>query len=137
MGSGGCLCGNLKYEFTAEGGQKVLCHCPQCKRMTASAFSTNIVIPASTLTIQGTPKHHTFVRGEEIHTTTFCGDCGTTISKIVDGFEKFKGLAVIQAGTLDEGQGFEKMKMDAELYVTTRADWLKEIEGAKQVETAP
>ncbi len=105
--------------------------------MTASAFSTNIVIPASSFTINGTPKHYTFVRGEEIHTTSFCGDCGTTVSKIVDGFEKFKGLVVVEAGTLDEGQGFEQMNVAAELYVSTRAPWLKEIEGAKQVDTTP
>jgi len=137
MGSGTCLCGNLKYEFSGEGSQRVLCHCTQCRRMTSSAFSTNIVIPASAFTIHGTPKNYTFVRGEEIHTTSFCGDCGTTISKIVDGFEKFKGLVVVQGGTLDEGQGFEKLKVDAELYVSNRADWLKEMEGAKQVETVP
>jgi hypothetical protein len=159
MPSGGCLCGNLKYEFVGDGGQKVefirksvclanhpltmypatkvLCHCPQCKKMTSSAFSTNIVIPASTFTIHGSPKHYTFIRGEEKHTTSFCGDCGTTVSKVVDGFEKFKDLVVVQAGTLDEGQGFADIKVDAELYVSTRAGWVKEIAGAKQVETVP
>ena len=59
------------------------------------------------------------------------------LDKLIPGFEKFKGLVVVQGGTLDEGQGFEKLKVDAELYVSNRAHWLKEMEGARQVETVP
>ena len=103
--------------------------------MTSSAFSTNVVIPASTYTLHGSPKHYTFVRGEEKHTTSFCGDCGTTVSKIVEGLEKFKDLVIVEAGTLNEGEGFESMKMDTELYVKSRAEWVRGIDGAKQVET--
>ncbi|KAH0537564.1 hypothetical protein FGG08_005663 [Glutinoglossum americanum] len=115
---------------------EALCHCPECQKMTSSAFSTNIVVPSSAFTLlQGTPKTYTFVRGAEKHTTSFCGDCGTTISKVVEGFEKFKDVVIVEAGTLDEGQGFENFKIDAELYAKNRADWVKEIAGARQVET--
>ena len=105
--------------------------------MTSSAYSTNIVVPASAFTVQGSPKHHTFTRGEEVHTTNFCGDCGTTISKVVGGAEFLKDLVVVMVGTIDDGQGFENMTVDTELYVSVRRGWQKEIEGAKQVQTVP
>ncbi|KAH0564816.1 hypothetical protein GP486_001789 [Trichoglossum hirsutum] len=114
----------------------VLCHCTECRKMTSSAFSTNVVIPVSEYTIHGSPKNYTFTRGDEKHITSFCGECGTTISKIVEGIDKFKGLVVVQAGTLNEGEGLDNLKVDTELYVKNRADWVKQIDGATQVDTA-
>jgi hypothetical protein len=103
--------------------------------MTSSAFSTNIMIPISAFTItRGSPKTYTFVRGVEKHTISFCGDCGTTISKTLDGLEHLKGLMTVQAGTLNEDEGFGSMKVDMELYVKNRAEWVAEIDGAKQME---
>jgi hypothetical protein len=103
--------------------------------MTSSAFSTNVAIPASTYTLTGSPKNYSFVRGDEKHTTSFCGECGTTVSKVIEGLDKFKDLVIVEAGTLDGGEGFDDMKMDAEFFVKSRAAWVKEIAGAKQVET--
>ncbi|KAI9773867.1 MAG: hypothetical protein M1840_006093 [Geoglossum simile] len=137
MPSGGCLCEKLTYEYSAgDNDKKVLCHCLGCRKMTSSAFSTNVVVPAGNYQIKtGTPKEYTFNRGCEIHTISFCPDCGTTVSKTVDGLEKFKGLLIVEAGTLNDGEGFGSLKVDMELYTTQRAAWVSEIAGANQVET--
>ena len=105
--------------------------------MTSSAFSTNIIIPGSAYTLTGAPKLYTFVRGDEKHTVSFCGECGTTVSKVVEGLGKFKGLVAVEAGTLDEGEGFDALEVAMELYVKNRAGWVRRIDGAVQVETAP
>jgi len=103
--------------------------------MTGSAFSTNVVVHDSKFTLHGSPKHYTFVRGSETHTTSFCGECGTTVSKVVEGLDKFKGHVIVEAGTLNEDEGFNDLKVTTELYVKNRAGWLKGIEGAHEVET--
>src|SRR5437773_12281793 len=105
--------------------------------MTSSSFTTNILAPASTFTLHSSPKHHTFPHREEVHMTDFCGDCGTTVSKVVGGIDLLKDRVVVMGGTLDEGQGLENTSVETELYVSTRAGWLKEIEGSRQVQTVP
>ncbi|KAF1834432.1 hypothetical protein BDW02DRAFT_569090 [Decorospora gaudefroyi] len=140
MPSGGCLCGGLRYEYVDEGSKKIICHCRDCHKMTGSAFGTNIIIPASSFTLHGNPKHYSFKRGAggaATHTTSFCANCGTTVSKNVSGFEKFEGMVLVKAGTLDEGQGFDEMEFDAEAQTKTRVTWLKSIADVPQFEGMP
>jgi hypothetical protein len=105
--------------------------------MTSSAFSTNVIIPSAAYTLTGTPRLYTFVRGDEKHTTSFCDDCGTTVSKVVEGLDKFRDLVIVEAGTLDDGEGFDALEVGMELYAKNRAGWVRSIDGAVQVETTP
>jgi hypothetical protein len=41
--SGGCQCGQVRYEITEE--PQSVCHCLDCQRLTSSAFSLGIVVP--------------------------------------------------------------------------------------------
>jgi hypothetical protein len=68
-------------------------------------------------------------------TLHFCENCGTKIYKEGDA-ETFKGIAVVQAGTLDGGDGGMELgdvKVGAELYVKDRVGWLGEREGTGQM----
>src|SRR5262245_64183152 len=51
--SGGCLCGAVRYEWSAEPLGTAICHCTHCQKVSGSAFSVNVVIPAPSLTWQG------------------------------------------------------------------------------------
>lgn len=42
---GGCRCGALRFEITQPPLIASVCHCRGCQRMSASAFSTTLVIP--------------------------------------------------------------------------------------------
>lgn len=53
----------------------------------------------------------------------FCGDCGVNIAE-VDDDEAFKGLLVVQAGTLGGEDELEEAAPQAELYVKDRVKWL-------------
>ena len=44
--NGGCQCGALRYEVTQAPSMVYACHCMDCQRMTSSAFSMGIVLPA-------------------------------------------------------------------------------------------
>ncbi|KAL8833995.1 MAG: hypothetical protein Q9170_003969 [Blastenia crenularia] len=81
MNSGSCLCGQCTVQITADPKLKALCHCLDCRKITGSTYSTNVLIPNDACTlVSGTPKQYTkgTNKGNQI-TSFFCGDCGTTI----------------------------------------------------------
>ena len=43
---GGCRCGRVRFRLTHAPWMETACHCRGCQRMTASAFSTTLVMPA-------------------------------------------------------------------------------------------
>src|SRR6187551_1629262 len=51
--SGGCLCGAVRYECNAEPFGTAICHCTHCQKVSGSAFSVNVVVPAPSLTWLG------------------------------------------------------------------------------------
>ena len=51
--SGGCLCGAVRYESSAEPLGSAICHCTDCQHVSGSAFSVNVVVPASSVTFKG------------------------------------------------------------------------------------
>ncbi|MGX7896268.1 GFA family protein [Tsuneonella sp. HG222] len=48
---GGCRCGKVRFRITQEPLVTGVCHCRGCQRMTASAFSTTLTLPADALEI--------------------------------------------------------------------------------------
>jgi hypothetical protein len=71
-----------------------------------------------------TLRHHTFHQPDfnARFTTSFCGECGTTICKTSDELPEMKGLVNVFGGTLDadEGTEEEREKMFAKL---TKPTW--------------
>lgn len=110
-----------------------LCHCMNCQHRSGSAYTTNLLILRKDFRItSGTPKHWTFQQNEsKLHfKTTFCGDCGTLISKENDEAEDFKPVLILQCGTADEGLGLGG-EPGEELFVPHRAGWLPELKAAQ------
>ncbi|KAJ9643395.1 hypothetical protein H2199_004074 [Coniosporium tulheliwenetii] len=108
-----------------------LCHCLTCQKVTGSAFSSNLLIPIDSFHVtQGTPKQvdTTHENGMRI-TLHMCAECGTMIYKEGDS-DDLKGMAIVQAGTLDEG--LSSANPDAELWIKHRPEWLGELKGVGQ-----
>jgi len=136
MPKGGCACGNVRLNYTGEPSAKALCHCTDCKKITGSSYSTNIVIPSEGFEVtSGKPKSWTKKAdsGESIE-TFFCGDCGTTMWRETPTFGPNKAFKV---GVLDTLQGFNDAKPDLELYAPQRASWVQPVAGAKQLKGMP
>lgn len=62
-------------------------------------------------------------------TVYFCSECGCTIYKT---HEKFPGMVVVLAGTLDGPNGLEEHKPEAELYSQHRVSWVPDFTWAEQ-----
>ena len=68
-------------------------------------------------------------------TINFCEKCGTKIYKEGTA-DDFKGLFIVQAGTLDGegGMGLDDVDVKAELWVKERVKWLGAREGLGQMQ---
>ncbi len=112
--SGGCMCGAVRYEASGDPVRMVNCHCDTCRKITGSAFATNIFMKAEDVTVtQGetTVFEHGADSGNRLN-KEFCPTCGSQIfSYRLDG----PPLRGIKVGSIDDA-GF--VQPTANLYAT-------------------
>jgi hypothetical protein len=80
--SGGCLCGAVRYESSAEPLGSAICHCTDCQHVSGSAFSVNVVVPASSVSFKGESLAsfaHKGGSGKSL-SRKFCQKCGSSIA---------------------------------------------------------
>ncbi len=100
---GGCQCGAVRYRIQGDLPLAYACHCGECKKQSASAFSLSIAIPFARMEVQGDPAMFE-VTGYSGATKRcyFCPFCGTRLwhrsAANPDG-------ATLKVGTLDDPQG--------------------------------
>jgi hypothetical protein len=51
--TGRCLCGGITYEITGDLIATAVCHCDHCQRQSGGAFSVNLIVHESQLTVSG------------------------------------------------------------------------------------
>lgn len=111
---------------------QALCHCLDCRKITGSAFSTNLVVAEDGFSVtKGTPKSFpkTADSGKTI-TSFLCGTCGSTLWR---ESETYAGTKIIKAGTLDSAASLEEgAKPLVELFVVNRVPWLPAVTGTEQ-----
>ena len=132
--TGRCLCGGVTYSVDAEPVWQGVCHCSNCQRQTASAFSPIVGVPSETLTTTGDTlaSFETASEGYESKTVRrFCSACGSPIFSTI---ESMPGLAFLKAGTIDDLSWFEP---SAEIWTGSAQPWAPHFEGAARFETVP
>ena len=148
MPTGSCLCHSLKYEYTSEPITtasildmypkfyswarqiQATCHCLSCRKVTGGTNSVNLLLPEDKLRVtDGTAKEYSSLHESGVKLTVhFCANCGCTIYKT---HEKFPGMVIVLAGTLDDA-GVENTKPKSELYSKHRVGWLPTLNWAEQ-----
>lgn len=99
--TGGCQCGQIRYEIKAEPLTLYVCHCKECQKQSASAFGMSMAVPREAVIIlQGQPKQWQRVSesGREV-SCWFCGDCGT---RLFHNPTRNPKITNIKPGTLDD-----------------------------------
>jgi len=129
---GSCFCGNLKISYTGDPALVGLCHCVDCRKISGSTHSFNVVVPAEAFKSTGPTKAiaKTADSGATI-TSYFCPDCGTTVWRETP---TFGNNLVIKAGVLNDPKLHDSSKPVAELFASKRVAWQPAIEGAGQKE---
>ena len=72
--SGHCFCGAVTWEHTGEGTRNLNCHCDECRRGVAGAFSSVKGLSADGLSIEGPWADYRYT---EDSSRVFCTICGT------------------------------------------------------------
>ncbi|KAI1504742.1 Mss4-like protein [Biscogniauxia marginata] len=123
MPTGSCFCGNIRISYEGEPSVQALCYCIDCRKVTGSTYSTNLIVPdAEFRVLAGTPKRIAKIAdsGHEI-ASHFCPDCGTTLWR--EG-PAFPGSKIVKAGVLDDENALGELNPTVELFVSRRPGWV-------------
>src|SRR5215472_4142080 len=94
--SGGCACGAIHYEYSADPVLMLNCHCRDCQQASGSAYAAIVVLPKSAVQIRGEPRYHKVV-GQAGKERAFCSNCG---SQVTVKLERLPNILGLQAGSL-------------------------------------
>jgi hypothetical protein len=104
--SGGCSCGAIRYECSAEPLGMVNCHCRQCQYASGGGFTAGFFVDrASFKLLQGEPSNYELVAdsGSKVR-RGFCSSCGSQLFADGDGNPD---MVVIKPASLDEPAWFQ------------------------------
>ena len=132
--TGGCLCGAVRFESSAEPKMVVACHCSTCQKNTGSAFSMNVAMPEDRVTISGdtlkTYEEQNDAGGLPFY-RSFCSNCGSPIS---GRGPAYPGILFLKAGTFDDPSW---IKPTAHMWCAEKQPWVTIDAGVPQFEGAP
>ena len=98
--TGGCLCGQVRYELADRPARAGVCHCRDCQRSSGSAFAVFVGVPKESAAIRGTLNtfHGRGDSGRPLE-RSFCPACGSQVT-VAGPFRP--DMAFFTAGTLDD-----------------------------------
>lgn len=131
--TGGCQCGNIRYEIVGTPKPLVVCHCTDCQRQSGSAFGMTLPVNEDAFRItRGEVKTYASTsaagRGK---LGAFCPDCGT---RIYHKPEWRKGTVSVKPGTLDDTSW---LKPEMHLWTSSKQPWVQVPEDVKAFEKQP
>ena len=96
--SGGCACGAIRYEVTAEPIVMFNCHCRDCQRASGGPYGAVVYVRAKAFKItKGKPRYYSTSSEAVGHNKRgFCAECGSRLF----------------GGATDEGQGILASSLD-------------------------
>jgi hypothetical protein len=119
--TGGCACGAVRYECTAEPIMMLKCHCRDCQHITGGGFAAAVLVPAEAFRLtRGEPRYH-FTPGLAggKHKRGFCAQCGSRLTGAEKPDEPRDFIGVL-AGSLDDPSWF-RPQMD--IFVSDAQPW--------------
>jgi hypothetical protein len=119
--TGGCVCGGIRYEITAEPIMMLKCHCRDCQQITGGGFAAAMLVPAESFRLtRGQLRYHftsSIRRGK--HKRGFCPECGSRLTgtEFEGNDSQFVGVL---AASLDDPSWFQP-QMD--VFVSDAQPW--------------
>jgi hypothetical protein len=102
--TGGCYCGQVRYESEGDPLMQAQCHCRECQYITGGSPNVFMAVSEDGLTFtSGETKKFTRDDLDAPVTREFCPNCGTHILTRAPGLP---GAVVLKVGTLDDPSEF-------------------------------
>ena len=122
--TGGCICGQVKYQITDKPLFTQACHCKDCKVLTGSSYVVNSSILENTLIIEGEVSSTELKAGSGASCKTyFCAKCGTYVYA---DYDSAVGRLTVRTKTLDNS---EKFPPQVHIFTKDKDPWLNLSEG--------
>ena len=117
--TGGCLCGNIRYEFKRKDVVSAgHCHCKDCQRITGSGKATIVFIRTNDLKINDDYKVFSVIGNDGTNVNRgFCPNCGSPIISFVT---EQPNLRFIKAGSLDNS---DWLKIESSFWSVSACKW--------------
>ncbi|THZ65892.1 hypothetical protein D6C86_01529, partial [Aureobasidium pullulans] len=136
-----CFCGTVQLELPVAGPDMIssfVCHCSDCRKITASMFASNFIVNNSALKhLKGEDKLSQYSRSDTIAsgntmTNYFCSNCGTLMYRRSSGWP---GKSVTRIGTVDDFELHEtKLMPQVEQFCKDRVAWIKGVDGVAETD---
>ncbi len=98
--NGGCQCGAIRYTLSGALPPAYVCHCGECKKQSASAFSMSVAVAFDRLKVEGvTASFEAVAYSGAIKTCYFCPKCGT---RMWHGSSASPDIVTLKVGTIDD-----------------------------------
>lgn len=116
--AGGCACGAVRYEITAEPLRGFQCQCRDCQRDTGGGHASVMVFPSAALKIEGTINEYLRVADSAAPKRKgFCSSCGSPLYNKPQNKPDMIGIYV---GTLDDPSIFQPQLV---MFASRGHDW--------------
>jgi hypothetical protein len=119
MFTGGCMCGAVRYECSADPVMSANCYCRDCQRSSGGALASVLVLPKAAFKLtKGTLKYYevTAESGSKMN-RGFCSNCGAPISTLLAGMPD---MVAVKAGSLDDPSRFHPTMS---IYMSSAPPW--------------
>jgi hypothetical protein len=127
--TGGCLCGQVRYEARGPAVNVRACHCTLCRKAASAPFFARAIFLRDAVSRSGETLDY---RSSPRLVRRSCARCGTLV--FCDPDDAPARLAISLA-TLDDPNG---LAPDRHIYTSTRLDWVRLNDGLPQhLEGAP
>ena len=131
--TGGCQCGNIRYEIGSTPKIVVACHCTDCQRQSGSAFGMTLVVDEADFRLtEGELKTIASKSAAgRAKIGAFCPECGT---RIYHKNEWRKGSVSVKPGTLDDTRW---LTPTMHLWTSSKQTWVIIPQGVQAYEKQP
>ena len=117
--TGGCICGQVKYQITDKLLFTQACHCKDCKVLTGSSYIVNSSVLENTLIVEGEVSSTELKAGSGAsYKTYFCTKCGTYVYA---DYDSAVGRLTVRTKTLDNS---EKFPPQVHIFTKDKDPWL-------------
>ena len=117
MIKGGCYCGAVRYESQGRLLLFVNCHCPDCRKLSGSAFASVLAVDENGFKVTSGDDNLVPFQSSPGKFRSFCKTCG---SHVFARAATRPGMVLIRAGTLDDDPG---LRPQMHIWVKEKAPW--------------
>lgn len=129
---GGCACGQIRYEISAEPIAMNDCHCRHCQHDSGTGHGSYLTFPRAAVTLRGDASHWLAIG--DLGTKKkrgFCPNCG---SPVYVSFPDIPDIFIVTAGSLDD---LSQYKPDTVIWTKGAHIWDSVHPDAQQFEKMP